>query len=78
MTITEEKTCLCAMGHIFGFEPGTAISLLNTFGSARELFSLPEKELDNLFGAYSKYKGRISKKEVDLAYEELSGLSDKG
>ncbi|MDD5911279.1 MAG: DNA-protecting protein DprA [Bacteroidales bacterium] len=78
MTITEEKTCLCAMGHIFGFDPGTAISLLNTFGSARELFNLPEKEADSLFGAYSKYKGRICRKEVDLAYEELSALSDKG
>ena len=74
----EEKYCLCALNRIFGFEPKIGHALISNIGSATEIFHMTGKDLDSLLGPWSKYKGRICRKEVDLAAEELEQLSQQG
>ena len=74
----EEKACLCALNRIFGFEPRIGLTLISHFGSAKDVFCLDVKELDEIIGPYSKFKGRITTKARDIAAEELQSLSDKG
>ena len=75
---TEETHCLCALNRIFGFEPKVAHALVSHIGSASEIFRLPEKDLDALTGPWSRYKGKICRKALDEAHEELERLSEKG
>lgn len=73
-----ERACACALGHIFGFEPKYAVKIIETFGSARAVFSLGASGLDALLGRESKYSGRICRKAVEDAAEELESLSGMG
>ena len=50
----EEKASLCALGRIFGFEPKTAIALIEMSGSARNVFNLDREELDKILGPFSR------------------------
>ncbi len=74
----DEKVCLCAMNRIFGFEPKIGKAMLERLGSAREVFSLGEKELRALLGPYSKYLSQINLRELDRSGEELEALSREG
>lgn len=74
----EEKACLCALNRIFGFEPKIGLALISHLGSATEVFSLSKDELTSLLGPHSKYKGRICRKSVDEAAEELTRLTGIG
>ena len=74
----EEKASLCALNRIFGFEPKIGLALMSHLGSASGIFSLSEDEVNSLLGPYSKYKGRISRRSVDEAAEELMHLSGIG
>ena len=74
----EETHCLCALNRIFGFEPKVAHALVSHIGSASEIFRLPDKDLDALTGPWSRYKGKICRKALDEAHEELERLSEKG
>lgn len=74
----EEKTCLCALNRIFGFEPKTGLALITHLGSAAAVFRLDQKELDALTGPYSRFRGRICRKALDEAAEELLSLSARG
>lgn len=74
----EEKYSLCALNRIFGFEPKIGHALITNIGSAADIFRLTDKEQDRLLGPWSKYKGRICRKAVDLAAEELELLSRQG
>lgn len=78
MMNNEEKYSLCALNRIFGFEPKVAHALISNIGSASEIFSLPDKDLNMLIGAWSKYKGKICRKALDDASEELERLSGNG
>lgn len=78
MKITHEKACLCALNRIFGFEPKISLALISHFGSASEVFTLPTKEVDNLLGPHSKYRGMITPTAVDKSYRELESLSEQG
>ena len=51
----EEKASLCALGRIFGFEPKTAIALIEMSGSARNVFNLDREELDKILGPFSRH-----------------------
>jgi hypothetical protein len=59
MDNTKEKACLCALNRIFGFEPKIGLALISHLGSASEVFSLSDKDLDTLLGPYSRYRGQI-------------------
>ena len=78
MKITHEKACHCALNRIFGFEPKISLALISHFGNASEVFRLRPEEADMLLGPHSKYKGAISTKAVDLAYQELERLASRG
>lgn len=78
MMNNEEKYSLCALNRIFGFEPKVAHALVSHIGNASEIFRLPEKDLDRLMGPWSRYKGKLNRKALDEASEEIERLSEKG
>lgn len=78
MTDYDEKISLCALGRIFGFEPKIALALISHTGSAAEVFRLGNKELDNLLGPHSKYRGKISGPAFDEAAISLERLAADG
>ena len=50
MNNINEKLSLCALGHIFGFEPATALALISRCGSAEKVFRLEKDELEEITG----------------------------
>lgn len=74
----EEKACLCALNRIFGFEPKTALAMIGHLGSAKEVFGLSARDLEELTGPYFKHKGKICRQEADNAAEELVRLEKEG
>ena len=78
MVSNEEKYGMCALNRIFGFEPRVAHSLLAHLGNATEVFHMKEDEIRNVIGPWSKYRGRICRKALDEAEEELLKLSGSG
>ena len=73
----EEKACLCALNRIFGFEPKIAHAMLAHFGSASEVFSLKEKEVEQILGPYSRYRQSIRLSAVEKESIELERLERK-
>ena len=78
MKTQEEKTCLCALGKIFGFEPKTGIALVTHLGSASEVFRIGKQGLEELLGPHSKYSNLIRKSAVYDAADELEMLARQG
>ena len=70
----EEKASLCALGRIFGFEPKTAIALIEMSGSARNVFNLDREELDKILGPFSRQKSMITMEAVEKAAAELKAF----
>lgn len=75
---TIETAAYCALNSIFGFEPAIGKELVDNLGSARAVFDLSSKELDGLFGPFSKHKALIRREELDKSIEELSRLNQTG
>ena len=73
-----ERICHYALNSIFGFEPRTALALIDRMGSASEVFALAEKDMDALLGPYSKYRGKINPGALDRAFEEYERLKKRG
>lgn len=74
----EEKVCCCALNKLFGFEPRISHAIIDALGSASAVFRLDKDGLDEIFGPYSKYRGRICRASVDSAAEELEKVSRAG
>ena len=74
----EEKACLCALNRVFGFEPKSALALISHLGCASTLFTLGEKELEELLGPYSRYRHHIRRNAVYEAAAELESLEKSG
>ena len=74
----KEKSCLCAMNRIFGFEPKIGLELIAQLGSAASLFNLNDKELDLLLGHLPKYRDRITRAAVEAEERELEYLQSSG
>lgn len=74
----EEKACSCALGRIFGFEPRIALALISHAGSAAEVFRAPVREIEEMLGPYSKYRGKITASAVRAAEKELEELEHQG
>lgn len=70
-----EKTCLCALNRIFGFNPKIAMALIEHLGSARRVFELTQSELEDITGPYSRIKGRIHSGAPEQAEAELESLA---
>lgn len=74
----EEKAALCALNRIFGFEPRIAHALIGHFGNASDAFLNGSKETEAVLGPYSRYKGTVSLKALEDAFNETEALSRKG
>ncbi len=73
-----ERLCRCAMGKIFGFEPGIAQVIIENLGSGASLFALSQNELYGLLGPFSKFAPSINEKALDESAEELEMLQSMG
>ena len=73
-----EKSCLCALNRLFGFEPKIGLALISNLGSASDVFELGSKDLDFLLGPHSRHRGKISWDLVEKEAEELEKLAGKG
>ena len=73
-----ETVCLCALNSIFGYEPRVASALIENLGSASAVFAMSDADKDAVFGPYSKYRGKIVKKELDAAEAVLQRLRRDG
>lgn len=73
-----ENICLCALNNIFGYEPRVAITLIENLGSASAVFALSEDQKDQLLGSFSKYRGRLTQKEIDSAGRMLERAAEAG
>ena len=69
-----ETVCLCALNSIFGYEPRVASALIENLGSASAVFEMSDADKDAVFGPYSKYRGKIVKKDLDAAEAVLQRL----
>lgn len=78
MKYFEERAYLCALNRIFGFEPKIAHALLSHFGSASEVFSINEREMDMILGPYSRYRKSLQISAVEKEAKELEKLAEKG
>ena len=74
----EEKSCLCALNRIFGFDPKLGTALISHLGSAKEVFSLGSEGLDSLLGPFSKHKGHICERTLEDASAEIIRLQNQG
>lgn len=74
----EERVCCCALNMLFGFEPRIAKAIIDMLGSASAVFMLDKDGLDEMFGPYSRYRGRISSSAADAACEELEKTARAG
>ena len=68
----------CALGRAFGYEPLVAHGLIEAAGSIDALFTLPEKEREELLGPYSRYRGRLSDALINEAVLELEKIHKEG
>lgn len=73
-----ETVCLCALNSIFGYEPRVASALIENLGSASAVFEMSDADKDAVFGPYSKYRGKIVKKDLDAAEAVLQRLRRDG
>lgn len=73
----EEKAYLCALNRIFGFKPKIALALISHFGSASEVFSLKDKEIDMVLGPYSGYATSLRLASVETEAKELERLAQE-
>lgn len=78
MDSTEERAGLCALNRIFGFEPRIAHALLGHFGSAAEIFRTGGREIDEILGPYSRYRGSVSHKALEQSAEEIDRIKSDG
>lgn len=74
----EEKASSCALGRIFGFEPRTALALINHLGSAEAVFKLDHDALTALLGPHSEARHQINSKAQENAEKEIMALKSQG
>ncbi len=74
----EEKVCRHALSRIFGFHPVKALTLIDRFGSAGELFSIGGKTLVETAGGGYKEICRINDSEYETAEKELRAIELSG
>ena len=76
----EERAGMCALNRVFGFEPRTGMKLLETFGSAVEVFRSSPKELTEALGTSSKTRlvQMLAGSAFESAAIEIEGLEKMG
>ena len=74
----DEKTCVCALNRLLGFEPAVSHNLIGSLGSAWSLFNLDEGQKLRLLGPFSKIAPLLNAKELERSEEELKRLQEDG
>lgn len=73
-----ENRAACALNRVFGYEPRTALGLVERLGSAAAVFDLPQKERDALTGPFGKHAGELTVSLLDDCARELEALERMG
>ena len=73
-----ERTCLCALNRLLGFEPQAAHRLVAAAGSAAALFRMDPEEKLRMFGPFSRIAPMLDGRELERTEAELERLSDAG
>lgn len=71
--MNQEATAYCALNRIFGYHPGLALSLLNTYGSAGALFQDPPP-----IPGHQELSDQLNQASLDWASKELETLDRLG
>ena len=74
----EEKAYLCALNRIFGFKPKIALALISHFGSASEVFSLKDRDIEMVLGPYRSNSTDFRLASVEKEARELDRLHAEG
>ena len=67
------KVGAVALNVIFGYEPKFSHNIIDALGSADAVFSLPQKDLRDIFGPYNKYLSLINGESL----EKAAGLTER-
>ena len=73
-----EKISACTLGRLFGYEPRIAKGIIDTFGTARAVFSLGREALREIAGPYSKISEKIDGAEQETSERLLDSLKGRG
>ena len=76
--IVKERIGAAALGKIFGYEPLYVSGLVSKLGYASSIFDLSEKEVDEVLGPHSKYRGKINRSVFENTARELELLESRG
>lgn len=74
----KERAAALALNTAFGFEPKISRSLIGQLGTAASVFDISEKDLDELFGPYSKHRALVGSAALEEACRELERLEGRG
>lgn len=73
-----KRACACTLGRAFGYRPKIAHRIVEALGSVEGVFSLSEKEKDELLGPFSRYRGAVGGQALEESLRELEQLAGLG
>ena len=73
-----KRACACTLGRAFGYRPKIAHRLVEALGGVEGVFSLSEKEKDELLGPFSRYRGAVGGRALEESLRELEQLAGLG
>lgn len=73
-----KRACACTLGRAFGYRPKIAHRIVEALGSVEGVFSLSEKEKDELLGPFSRYRGAVGGRALEESLRELEQLAGLG
>lgn len=74
----DERTCLCALNRIFGYQPAEGHRLLEAFGSAREVFEAGPKRLQEALDGGCELAAEVGRPALEWAVQELEKVQSGG
>lgn len=74
----DELVAICAMNKIFGYKPKLGLDLMDSFGSASEVFAADRDHLRKVTGPCPEYLSYISQKTLDETERELEEIEKAG
>lgn len=78
MDSENEKICALALGRVFGEKPRIALALIECFGSAQAVFEAGDRQLEEVLGPGSRYRGLLSARALEEARSESQSLEKMG
>lgn len=73
-----KKACACTLSRAFGYKPKIAHRIVEALGGVEGVFSLSEKEKDELLGPFSQYRGAVGAQALEESLRELEQLAGLG